>query len=165
MGSRTQILKCKVLLKGIEFDFPLCKELKIDRKLPKNQFSFFSIIWKIENWIENCQKINFQFFSLSKKLNWKLPITNFHFFVIIESLTKMKWTFSYTDALSNWKTSFKSKFRFSMKIEKWISVCFLTKSFLCPSTPLISCITTLPLKNEYFHLFSIFQPIENEKFV
>ena len=29
-GSRTQILQCKVLLKLIEFDFPLCKELKID---------------------------------------------------------------------------------------------------------------------------------------
>ena len=38
MGSRTQILKCKVLLKGIEFDFPLFKELKIDGKLTKNQF-------------------------------------------------------------------------------------------------------------------------------
>ena len=49
MGSRTQILKCKVLLKGIEFDFALCKELKIDVKLPRNQFSIFSITPKIKN--------------------------------------------------------------------------------------------------------------------
>ena len=132
MGSTTHILKCKVPLKGIEFDFPLCKELKNSDKL------------KIE--LKIAKKKIFNFFHYLK--NWiKLPITIFHFFEIIENLTKMKWTFLYTDALSNWKTSFKSKFRFSIKIEKWISVCFLTKSFLCPSTPLISCITTLPLKN------------------
>ena len=45
---RGQILQCKVLLKLIEFDFPLCKELKIDWKLPKNQFSIFSEKLKIE---------------------------------------------------------------------------------------------------------------------
>ena len=49
MGSRTQILKCKVLLKDIEFDFPLCKELQIDWKLPKYQFSIFFVIRKVKN--------------------------------------------------------------------------------------------------------------------
>ena len=99
MGSRTQILQCKVLLKLIEFDFPLCKEFKIDWKLPKNQFSIFSVIrkiknriencpkpificfklFRIENWIENCQKINFQFFSLSEKLKIELKIAQNRF--------------------------------------------------------------------------------------
>ena len=62
MGSRTQILKCKVLLKGNEFDFPLCKELKIDEK------SIF----------------NFFLYPKNEKLNWKLPKMNFQFFEIIE---------------------------------------------------------------------------------
>ena len=99
MGSRTQILKCKVLLKGIEFDFALCKELKIDWKLPKIQFSIFSITPKIKNWIENCpqsifislkllklkmeliivKKIYFQFFSLSEKLKIELKIVQNQF--------------------------------------------------------------------------------------
>ena len=48
MGSGIQILKCKVLLKGIEFHFTLCKELKIDWKLPKNQFSFFPLSEKLK---------------------------------------------------------------------------------------------------------------------
>ena len=48
MGSRTQILKCKVLLKGIEFDFPLFKELKIDWKLTKNQFWIFPLPQKLK---------------------------------------------------------------------------------------------------------------------
>ena len=70
MGSRTQILQCKVLLKLIEFDFPLCKELKIDWKLPKNQFSIFSVIRKIKNRIENCPKPIFICFKLLKIENW-----------------------------------------------------------------------------------------------
>ena len=110
MGSRTQILQCKVLLKLIEFDFPLCKEFKIDWKLPKNQFSIFSVIrkiknriencpkpificlklLKIENCIENCQKINFQSFSLSEKLKIELKTTQnqFSFFWNYWTLSK-----------------------------------------------------------------------------
>ena len=57
MGSRTQTLKGKLLLKGIEFDFPLCKEFEIWLKLPKNQFSIFSVIRKIKNSIEYCPKL------------------------------------------------------------------------------------------------------------
>ena len=64
----------QILLKGIKFDFPLFKELKIDWKLPKNQFSIFSVIRKIENWIENCQKTIFSFFSLSEKLKTESKI-------------------------------------------------------------------------------------------
>ena len=106
MRSRIQILQCKVLLKGIEFDFPLGKELKIDWKLPESQFSIYSAIRKIknriENWIENCQKINY------------------HFFEIIENWTKMKWTFSYMDAF--WPTDLQSVHRkchsiFILKLE------------------------------------------------
>ena len=99
MGSRTQILKCKVLLKGIEFDFPLCKQLKIDWKLPKYQFSIFFVIRKVKNRIENCTKPIFISLKLLKIENWikNCQKINFHFFEIIENWTKMKWTFSYTD--------------------------------------------------------------------
>ena len=109
---------------------------------------------KIENWIENCQKINFQLFSLSEKLKieWKIAQNQFSFFWNFENWTKMKWTFSYTYekghlilvlkwnrvlilfrfsfSLSNRKMNFKSQFRFSIKIEKWTSVRFSRKSFL-----------------------------------
>ena len=68
----------QILSKGIEFDFPLCKELKIDWKLPKN---------------------NFQFFSSSEKLKIELNIAQnqFSFFEIIANMTKPIWTFLYTD--------------------------------------------------------------------
>ena len=101
MGSRTQILQCKVLLKLIEFDFPLCKEFKIDWKLPKNQFSIFSVIRKIKNRIENCPKPIFICLKLLKIENWieNRQKINFHFFEIIENWTKMKF--------ENWKLNWK----------------------------------------------------------
>ena len=92
MGSRTQILQCKVLLKLIEFDFPLCKKSKIDWKLPKNQFSIFSVFRKIKNRVENCPKPIFISLKLLKIENW---------IEIIENWAKMKWTFSYTDGFLN----------------------------------------------------------------
>ena len=92
MGSRTQILQCKVLLKLIEFDFPLCKKSKIDWKLPKNQFSIFSVFRKIKNRVENCPKPIFIGLKLLKIENW---------IEIIENWAKMKWTFSYTDGFLN----------------------------------------------------------------
>ena len=92
MGSRTQILQCKVLLKLIEFDFPLCKKSKIDWKLPKNQFSIFSVFRKIKNRVENCPKPIFISLKLLKIENW---------IEIIENWAKMKWTFLYTDGFLN----------------------------------------------------------------
>ena len=122
MRSRTQILQCKVLLKGIEFDFPLGKELKIDWKLPKSQFSIYSVIRKIKNRIENCPKPIFICLKLLKIENWieNRQKINFHFFEIIENWTKMKWTFSYTDAF--WPTDLQSVHRkchsiFILKLE------------------------------------------------
>ena len=51
----------QILSKGIEFDFPLCKELKIDWKLPKNNFQFFSSSEKLK--IElNIAQNQFSFF-------------------------------------------------------------------------------------------------------
>ena len=37
------------------------------------------ILLNIENWIENCQKINFQFFSLSEKLKIEFKIAQNQF--------------------------------------------------------------------------------------
>ena len=84
--------------------------MKIELKIAKKSiFIFLKLLkieqkWnlKIENWIENCQKINF------------------HFFEIIENWTKMKWTFSYTDAF--WATDLQSVHRkchsiFILKLE------------------------------------------------
>ena len=50
------------------------KNLKLNLKLPKIELNCL-ILSKIENWIENCQKIDFQFFSLSEKLKIELKIT------------------------------------------------------------------------------------------
>ena len=38
----------------------------------KRRRTWLSVMQRIENWIENCQKINFQFFSLSEKLKIEL---------------------------------------------------------------------------------------------
>ena len=73
----------QILLKGIEFDFPLCKELNCQ----KVNFQFFSVIRKIENWIENCQNNNFQFFSVIQKIeNWieNCQNNNFQFLSLSE---------------------------------------------------------------------------------
>ena len=114
MRSRTQILQCKVLLKGIEFDFPLGKELKIDWKLPKSQFSIYSVIRKIKNRIENCPKPIFICLKLLKIENWieNRQKINFHFFEIIENWTKMKF--------ENWKLNWKlPKNQFSFFWNYW----------------------------------------------
>ena len=47
-------------------------------KLPKIELNCL-VLLKIENWIENCQKINFQFFSLSEKLKIELKIAQNQF--------------------------------------------------------------------------------------
>ena len=67
-------------------------------KLPKIELNCLKLL-KIENWIENCQKINFQFFSLSEKLKIELKIAQnqFSFFWNYWKLNKMKLMFSYTD--------------------------------------------------------------------
>ena len=70
MGSTNQILQCQVLSKHIEFDFPLCKELKTDWKLPKSQFLIFSVIRKIKNGIENSPNPIFISLKLWKIDNW-----------------------------------------------------------------------------------------------
>ena len=158
MGSRTQILKCKVLLKGIEFDLPLCKELKVDWKLPKNQFSIFSVIRKIKNRIENCPKPIFICLKLLKIENWieNCGKINFHFFEITKNWTKMKWMFLYTD---DFKTGMEKdifvyfNFISKLKIEKG-------HSFFNFQIPIF----TWKLKNKSFVFrFSIFILFQNTK--
>ena len=92
MGSRTQFPEWKVLLKGIEFDFPLCKELKIDWKLPKNQFLIE------QNWNGSfCTRMKIE----SKKL------FSFFLFQCINQIYKMKDIFL--------------KFVFSIQIKNWVT--------------------------------------------
>ena len=79
----------------------------------------------------------------------------------------LKWNrvfdfFRFSFSLLNWKTNFKSQLRFSINIEKWTSVPFFTKSFFSAKTLLWSDTSPkLPLKNESFHLLSIFQKMEH----
>ena len=65
------------------------KNQKLNLKLPKIELNCL-ILLKIENWIENCEKINFQFFSLSEKLKIELKIAQnqFSFFSNYWKLSK-----------------------------------------------------------------------------
>ena len=126
---------------------------KSKNRAPKVPFSFH---FKI-----GMKKEIFMYFNFDSKLKieaWlKLigapkVLFNFHFKIGMEkesvgrkghSIFVLKWNrnlsfFRFSFSLSNWKTNFKSQFWFSIKIEKWISVRFFTKFFLCPNTPLIS---------------------------
>ena len=47
------------------------KKIKIEFEITKNRIELFEII---KNWIENCQKINFQIFSLSQKLKNEMDV-------------------------------------------------------------------------------------------
>ena len=95
-------------------------------KLPKIEMNCLKLL-KIENWIENCQKINFQFLSLSEKLKIELKIAQ-NQFSFFSHYWKMKWTFSYTDE-NRFKKSFFcfSFFNSIIKFEKWkifFKICF-----------------------------------------
>ena len=50
-------------------------------EIPKIELNCLKLL-KIENWIKNCQKIDFQFFSLSEKLKIELKITQNQFSLI-----------------------------------------------------------------------------------
>ena len=129
--------------------------IKFENGKMKNGFSICNFPIKIGNW----KLTNFY------HLKWKLKFAKISFFISIlnwklngtfdaqsvsqkgHSIFVLKWNrvliffFRFSFSLSNRKTSLRSQFRFSIKIEKWISVRFFTKSFLRRSTPLISHIT------------------------
>ena len=103
-------------------------------KLPKNQFSIFSVIWENKNRIENSPKPIFICLKLLKIENWieNRQKINFHFFEIIENWTKMKF--------ENWKLNWKlPKNQFSFFWNYWklnknemdvfVHGCFLTHGF------------------------------------
>ena len=79
-----------------------------------------------------------------------------HLIVVFKWYRILKFLW-FSSLLSNQKTNFKSQFRFSIKIEKWISVRFFFQIFFC-SRVLIWSVTLFkwPLKNQSFHLFSVF---------
>ena len=82
------------------------------------------------------------------------------------SIFVLKWNgilnfFRFSFSLSNWKTKFQSQFRFSIKIEKWISVLFFYEIFPCWSTPLTSYVTLITLIKRTFSF--IFNFLKNRK--
>ena len=109
--------------------------------ISKNSFIFQFLFW---NWKMKNEKLSKFILFLNQKTNytfctWIVGRKRHSIFVLEWNRNLSFFRFSFS--LSNRKTNFKSQFWYSIKIEKWISVRFSTKFFLCPNTLLISHIT------------------------
>ena len=113
-------------------------------KLPKIELNCL-ILLKIENWIENCQKINFWFFSLSEKLKIELKIVQnqLSFFWNYWKLSKNEMDVF----VHGWKPTSKNKNEFQKKKKNWISKNSFIFQFL---------FWNWKMKNEKFSKFVLF---------
>ena len=100
------------------------KNWKVNLKLLKIELNCLKLL-KIENWIENCQKINFLFFfSLSEKLKIELKIAQNQF-----SFSLNYWKLNENE-MDVFRPSIKRSFNFQLNflVENWILTLVLIQS-------------------------------------
>ena len=146
---KTSFKKLKSEFSNSSFDF------KSENEFQK-VLSFFNFVYEIEKWKMKNFQLRFVFKSINKL---------YFRYTDCESVGRkghsifvLKWNwilsfFRFSFSLSNWKLNFKSKFWFSIKIKKLISVCFF-RNFFCAKALLWSFTPpNLHLKTDPFLYF------------